>query len=255
MKKYFIIILLTLVISIALKLFVFSVYNVSSRSMEPTLHVGDRILSIKISMSEDDEKKRKISHDDIIVFQPPKALGRHQKYIKRCVGLPGDTIEIVKSQLIRNGKYAETLNNLYKVEQKDIFDESDFRLNFLKNVIFPGDNKIKYTILNFGPLIIPKKGMSVLLNCEKKIIYNSILTENSIHTVKKPDAKMGEDTILCFKKDYYFVMGDNYFNSEDSRYWGFLPAENISGKAIFVLLNNQNGVFRMNRFLKKITPD
>ena len=60
------------------------------------------------------------------------------------------------------------------------------------------------------------------------------------------------DLARNLKDDEYFVMGDNYFNSEDSRYWGFLPAENILGKAIVVLFNKQNGIFKLERFLIRI---
>ncbi len=252
MKKYFILILSVYGISFTIRIFIFSIYNVSSSSMEPTLFVGDRILTKKTSISNDNERKRKIKHDEIIVFRPPDTSYAHGKYIKRCIGLPGDTIEIVRGQLIRNGKYVEKLNEIYKIEQEDIIDESDNRISFLKDVIFPKNSKIKYTILNFGPLIIPKKGMYISLNLENKIFYNSIITKNSLYMTNHLNSEVLKDTIFCVKKDYYFVMGDNYFNSEDSRYWGFLPAENILGKAIVVLFNKQNGIFKLERFLIRI---
>ena len=252
MKKYCILILSILGISIAIKILIFSVYIVSSGSMEPTLFIGDRILTKKLSISKNGKTKSKIRHEDIIVFRPLDTLVPKQKYIKRCIGLPGDTIEIVRGQLIINGRYVKKLNKVYKVEQKDIIDESDFRLDFLKDVIFPRNSKIKYTILNFGPLIIPKKGMDIPLNRKNKMLYNSIITENSLHFTNCPSSEDIKDTILCIKKDYFFVMGDNYFNSKDSRYWGFLPEENIIGKTTRVLYSKGSRGFRWARVFRRV---
>jgi len=220
--------------------------------MEPTLLIGDRILTKKISLSENDGKKRKIEHDDIIVFRPTDTIVAHQKYIKRCIGLPGDTIEIIRGQLIRNSIYLEKLNEIYRIEQKDISNESDFRVSFLKNMIFPENNMINYTILNFGPLVIPKKGMKISLTRENKILYRCVIPQYAGNYTNVNSSVLSQDDIYCVKKDYYFVMGDNYFNSEDSRYWGFLPEENIIGKATRILWSWGYRGFRWERVLRKV---
>lgn len=251
MKKYFILILSILGISIAIKVFIFSVYIVSSVSMEPTLLIGDRILTKKILLSEDDEKK-KLKHDDIMVFRPTDTLFAHQKYIKRCIGLPGDTIEIVRGQLIRNNIYLEKLNEIYRIEQKDISNESDYRVSFLKNMIFPENNMINYTILNFGPLIIPKKGMKISLTHENKILYWCVIPQYTGNYTNVNSSGLSQNHVYCVEKDYYFVMGDNYFNSEDSRYWGFLPEENIIGKTTRILYSKGSRGFRWDRVFRRI---
>ena len=258
MKKQFILFLFIIGISIMLKAFVFSVYYVISGSMEPTLLIGDKVLIKKIFLSDNDIVKPKINPGDIIVFKPFDAIALGDKmYIKRIAGMPGDTVEIINGLLIRNGNYEKKLNLIYRKTQHNIIDESDFRIQFLKDVIFPGNKEISYSILNFGPLVIPKKGMKISFTHENKILYKSVIPQYPGNPTGKDGSELLQNKIYCVEKDYYFVMGENYFNSKDSRYWGFLPEKNIIGKASFVLFSldpNKKGLrkIRWNRMFRKI---
>ena len=258
MKKQFILFLFIICISIILKAFVFSVYHVISGSMKPTLLIGDKVLIKKIFLSDNDIVKPKINPGDLIVFKPFDAIALGDKmYIKRIVGMPGDTVEIINGLLIRNGSYEKKINLIYRKTQQNIIDESDFRIQFLKDAIFPGNKGINYSILNFGPLVIPKKGMKISLAHENKILYKSVISQYPGNLTGKNGSELLQNRIYCVEKDYYFVMGDNYFNSKDSRYWGFLPEKNIIGKASFILFSldpNKKGLrkIRWDRMFRKI---
>lgn len=114
---------------------------------------------------------------------------------------------------------------------------------------------------NFGPLWVPKEGETITMNDSTVQLYGQTIAlydHNDNATVK--DGKLFIDgkevTSYTFKQDYYFMMGDNRHNSLDSRYWGFVPADHIVGKAFFIWLSlDKNKGFnkvRWNRFFKLI---
>ncbi|MBC3784463.1 signal peptidase I [Spirosoma utsteinense] len=95
---------------------------------------------------------------------------------------------------------------------------------------------------NFGPLQVPKKGVTVALNEKTIALYGSVIeryegNENVSLTANSVKLNGQQITSYTFKQDYYFMMGDNRHNSEDSRYWGFVPEDHIVGKAVFVWMS------------------
>lgn len=128
--------------------------------------------------------------------------------------------------------------------------------------IFPHSKYSQWNADNYGPLTIPKKGMTISINDSTLAFYGNtiklydhnddvVLTDSTLTIAGKA---VGEYT---FKQNYYFMMGDNRHNSLDSRFWGFVPEDHIVGKAFFIWLsiNKYGGLLdriRWNRFFKMI---
>jgi signal peptidase I len=94
---------------------------------------------------------------------------------------------------------------------------------------------------NMGPIYIPQEGKSVALNLETLPFYSSIITDyegNKLEIVGNDIYINGKkSTSYTFKQDYFWMMGDNRHNSEDSRYWGYVPENHIVGKPVFIWMS------------------
>ena len=127
-------------------------------------------------------------------------------------------------------------------------------------LLFPFTDKTRWTRDFYGPLWIPEKGATVVLNAETLPFYERIIRDYEHNTLRVTP----EGTILVngqqakeytFKQDYYFMMGDNRHNSLDSRYWGFVPEDHIVGKPSVIWLSTDRDRkfpknIRWKRFLK-----
>ncbi|WP_445717568.1 signal peptidase I [Flavobacterium sp.] len=133
-----------------------------------------------------------------------------------------------------------TLENAENLRKKQIVD-SVIRIihKDVEKSIFPGNKD--WNVDNLGPIYIPEAGKSVELNKETLPFYKKVIGEYEGNDLKVNGDEIrinGEvETSYTFKQDYYWMMGDNRHNSLDSRYWGFVPADHIVGKPIFIWMS------------------
>ena len=135
--------------------------------------------------------------------------------------------------------------------------------------LFPKVTAASWSLSNYGGdegLLIPSKGMTIELNDSTWNIYNrAIRNYEGHHDAYVKDGKVYIDSKVAptytFAMDYYFMMGDNRDNSQDSRFWGFVPEDHIVGTPAFVLISFDkdrsifNGGIRWRRIFKDANPD
>ena len=267
------------IIIIMMGIFCFASFRIPSNSMEPTLISGDcilvnkmikgaRLFNIFAAFNKEDIAINRVigygsfKRNDVLVFNFPYSEGKwdsiqfdiHKYYIKRCIALPGDTLEI------RRGVYRikgcqETLGNRLAQIQISLLPDSLFPQEVLR--AYPQSEKLNWTIKEMGPIPIPAKGQLVELNDTTVSLYQQLINwEQRSKLLLKKNAVYMDDSIVKwyrFQENYYFVAGDNVSNSQDSRYWGLLPESYIVGKAIVIWKSNEeSGKVRWNRILSEI---
>ena len=201
-----------------LRSFLFEPFKIPSGSMMPTLLVGDLILVNKFHYGVRlpvVNKKIVGNHDpargDVMVFRFPKDPSTD--FIKRVIGLPGDEVTFRNQQVYINGEAA-----LLKAEPPPGFYDEDSRsyMSSFNEKLGAMDHRI-------------------LINPQSTPFWKA--QEGSQFPFRE-NCRYSADSVTCkVPLGHYFMMGDNRDNSLDSRYWGFVPDENIVGKAFFIWMN------------------
>jgi len=164
---------------------------------------------------------------DVIVFIFPGNRDQAKAddfvyYLKRCVAIAGDTIEVRNKKVIVNGKEQE-------IPRRAVFNEA-FSNPDDKLQTFP--EGVGNTKDNWAPMRVPKKGDIIQLNKDNAYMWRIFIMREG-HKVDIDQNGISIDgktaTSYTVGRDYVFGMGDNRDNSLDSRYWGFIPLENIVG--------------------------
>jgi signal peptidase I len=261
----------------------------------------------------------KVKRNDVVVFNvPPLELNDNidypvdlkTNYIKRCVAIPGDTLQVINHQVYINGLTGEnppmmqfsylvktrseinervfekydiseaSINSrenglvLYQMQLRPGVAEELEALPFIEDVeiatmnsfgkleprtpesveynIFPDAKMFPWNGDFYGPLVIPAKGMTIQINDTTLTMYGSTIRDyDHNYDVRIEGNRLiidgQEVTEYTFKQNYYFMMGDNRHNSLDSRYWGFVPADHIVGKAFFIWLSLDRNAGLLNK--------
>ena len=261
------------------QVFLFTSFRIPTNSMEPELEAGDyvlvnktllgpRIFDISDAMQDKQVKiyripgLESIKRNDVLAFNFPhpntwSKIEMHilKYYIKRCIGLPGDTL------IIRNGFYSISgvCDKLGHMEGQALL--SSLCTKDTEKKIFncyPDSTIITWSIKNYGPFYIPKKGDKVKLTPGNYVLYHKLIhwEQGESYHEENTDIFLNNirQTQYCFQHNYYFMAGDRVIDSQDSRYWGLLPEEFIVGKAtmIWKSISPLNKSVRWDRFLKRI---
>ncbi len=142
---------------------------------------------------------------------------------------------------IKNSKQFDTIYRA--IERKAVLNS-----NF-----FPNNRRFNWNNDQLGPIYIPKTGEKIELNINTLPLYKKVITDYEFNEL----AVEGEDILIngkikkeyIFKQDYYWMMGDNRYNSEDSRVWGFVPFDHVLGKPVFIWMSIEglfNGIENWN---------
>lgn len=195
---------------------------------------------------DDEDYKRGYTKIGGLLERP---VDKRENYIKRCVGMPGDVIEVVNQVLYVNSQPAKIFEGLQTsgdpknkgFYQTVINSGMPDVHRFTYYPIFPNNPQYDWTEDNFGPLQIPKAGDVVQLDHKTLPIYRRIITAYEGHTLAEKADGIYIDGVktstYTIQQNYYWMMGDNRNNSADSRFWGFVPEDHIVGHASFVWLS------------------
>ncbi|MFO7446812.1 MAG: signal peptidase I [Ignavibacteriaceae bacterium] len=255
-KEFFESLLFAAIAAFFIITFVVQNTRIPTGSMEDTILVGDFVLVNKFIYGSSSPKYipfteielpyftlpafKEPKHGDIVVFEYPgdrdqlHATELGVNYVKRCIGLPGDTIRIIDKVIYVNGKQFPIPPHIKYLSPYPRPQE------IVEPRIFP--RGMPWNEDNYGPLVIPKEGSKISLNIDNIEQWQTTINREygsdvvgfngSVVTIENIPVRE-----YTFKKDYYFMMGDNRDDSMDSRYWGFVPRDLVVGEAFITLFS------------------
>ncbi len=244
-------VLATLLIAFLLKTFVVEAFRIPSGSMENTLQVGDFLIVNKLAYGLRTPRYlpltnysipsavlpvfTEVRRGDVLVFEFPgvsnvEETGDQLNYIKRCIGLPGDTVMIRQSRVFVNGRELS-------IPPEAKLGDNDGMYSWHRGVrLVPGGKG--YTENDYGPIVVPRRGDVIPLDRRALEDWRSFILREGHRLEQGPDGVALLDgqpaETYTIEDNYYFVLGDNRHNSLDSRFWGFVPDRHLIGEALMV---------------------
>ncbi len=221
----------------------FESYRIAEDEMSPTLFKNDFILIEKFSalkFLQSSSLYKAPSPDDLLFFRYP--LDEKRYFIKRCIALPGQTVEVRNGAVLIDGEPEGILTreegvimlpgmtSPFETFRVKTDSGKSFSILQIPDMVVPVDN--------YGPVKIPRKGERVVFpfhNEDEWLAYVKLIQFENHTFSRKPgsnevyiDGKVALDYVVAH--DYYFVLGDNRDKNQDSRDWGFLAGDNIIGR-------------------------
>jgi signal peptidase I len=251
--------------------FVMASFEVPTGSMEDTIKIGDRLFVNKFIYGGSTPYTipltsiriphfrvpgfRSVQQGDVIVFDWPGDRDQVAKptqtwYLKRCIALPGDTLRIEQRVVYVNGK------KMPKPEHGKYLRPAPLPPDYINPSLFPRGSKFNED--NYGPIVIPKKGMTLKLNAQSFSSWE-VFIQREGHTAECAGNRIlidgREASSYVVARDYLFAMGDNRDNSRDSRFWGFVPVEDVIGTPMIVYWSWKPSIPIYNIFSKIASID
>lgn len=248
-----------LAIIVVVRSFIIEPFNIPSSSMVPTLYTGDFIVvnksayGIKLPLINTkilDTGSPK--HGDVAVFRFPQ--NPKQYYIKRVIGLPGDTVSYNDGILFINEKPVKTEVIEFTAEQ-DMVQEMYPAGTSMSNKILSANEagKLGQQEESMAHYLQETQGQKTHLIRELADLESAAFAD--FLQAKSPEVidSNGKKWKIVVPKDHYFVMGDNRDRSRDSRFWGFVPEENLAGKAVYIWMHKKPGLNNLPTFSRNGT--
>lgn len=227
-------------------LYGYTAYNSKGISARKLVALGYNDLTRKYAISNINQSML----NALIPYITGYGYGDQNNY-EVSTGAKGLPLKLVKQYRIQAKELLEKQKTLFLTLEEAAELQNIIPLDSLKRRInnskypdvniFPNTIQYNWNQDQFGPLVIPKKGVTVQLNQESWPLYKKIIQDYEHNTVSKNGDVIeinGEVTdTYTFLQDYFWMMGDNRHRSEDSRYWGFVPEDHIVGKPVFIWLS------------------
>jgi signal peptidase I len=238
--------------ALIIKTFLIETSRVPTGSMEKTIMVGDFLFVNKFIYGSSSPRTilftdvklpyfqlpalREPKRGNIVVFEYPGDRDELSpaiinNYVKRCIGIPGDTIEVVDKVVFVNGKEAP------RAQQIQYINDYCTPKGVINSHIFPKGGHFNED--NYGPVVVPRKGEMINLTTDNIEQWQTIIDRefgDNVVTVEGNQIMIKGKPVTSYilKQDYFFMMGDNRDDSADSRYWGFVGRDKIIGQALMI---------------------
>jgi signal peptidase I len=214
---------------LVLNSFVLASFEVPTGSMENEIMTGDFLLVNKFVFGGTTPRTIPFTNTKIPAFKHETEASEFAYYLKRCIALAGDTLQIVNKVVTVNGQPAPVPRNI------------KFSTPYAKPSSYPEDRifpeGMRFNEDNYGPVVVPKKGMVIALTPENLAQWQVFigreghactLVNGAVHIDGQPQSS------YTVARNYVFGMCDNRDNSLDSRFWGFIPEEDVVGSPLIV---------------------